>query len=72
MAATVGREFPRRPHSPPSGPQMSPATDSADWPTATALPPCSPPSPALLRPRFHLPLNGQVKGKERRQGSCDC
>ena len=46
MVETLGRGFPRHPppHSPLSGPQMSPASDSAGWPRATALPPCSPPA----------------------------
>ena len=62
MVETLGHGFPRHPPPPPppSGPQMSPASDSAGWPRATALPPCSPPSPALLRPRFPLSPNGQV------------
>lgn len=68
MAATVRCGFPSQPCSPWSGPKTSTAMDRLL--RATTLSPCSLPSPALLKPQFHLQLNGQVS-KQMRGGRKD-
>ena len=78
MAETVGHGFPRRSapaHSPLSGPQMSPATDSAGPGPRLCHPALPHPSPAqasMSPPAKRAGLCPDAKGKKRRPGSCDC